>query len=169
MNEIFSSVGRFFKGVGNGVVRIWRSGPNGKALLIAIAVGLTIVGAVTDDDSPVEPKQEMLSLQDEKEDFHDPQEEESSYGRHDGVVSAQDGEKEKKSSNPIKQFFGVIFLCVGGYALFESKNAAGRGRLNDILTSFGMGSFSVGLMSSFGRLVWGLIAIVCLALGLGML
>ena len=154
------------------IKRFWNSGTTGKVVCIGVALMLIVIGAITDDEdsSPREHGRMYAENKVEEQARSGAYQEQCNdqYSNYDKPAKSyeDDGAKDKKKSNPI---LGMILIAVGAFALFQFKNAIGRGRLNDILTSFGHGSFMVAILSSLGRLFWGIIALICLFGGLGML
>ena len=167
-----STVSACLTSVFGSIKRFWNSGTTGKVVCIGVALMLIVIGAITDDEdsSPRERGRMYAENKVEEQARSGAYQEQCNdqYSNYDKPAKSyeDDGAKDKKKSNPI---LGMILIAVGAFALFQFKNAIGRGRLNDILTSFGHGSFMVAILSSLGRLFWGIIALICLFGGLGML
>ena len=50
---------------------------------------------------------------------------------------------------------GIVFIALALWQQNEQRRSMGRGRLNDILTDFGGGSFAEGVRSSAGATMHG--------------
>ncbi len=67
---------------------------------------------------------------------------------------------------PALIIIGIIFIVLAIWQHNEVRRSKGRGRLNDILTDFGGGSFEEGVRSSVGTVAHGCLAKILGLIGL---